>query len=90
MSTLRTERDQLADQELAPLLDGGGRQIPNGRLLEELIDSVGDRRNLWLEDADATGRLPLVRDGGGGRPVARFRPRRMVSPPIEPWIQMGH
>ena len=70
---LGAERDQLADQQLAPFLDGGGRQIPNRRLLEELVDGVGDRREFRLEDADAAGRLPLVGDGGGGRPVARVQ-----------------
>ena len=38
------ERDQLADQELAPFLDGRGREIPDRGLLEELVDGVGDRR----------------------------------------------
>ena len=46
------ERDQLADQKLASFLDGRGRQIPNGRLLEELVDGIealDDRRINGLE-----------------------------------------
>ena len=67
------KRDQFADQELAPFLDGRGREIPDRGLLEEPVDGVGDRGQLRLEHADSARRLPLVRDGRGGRPVTRVQ-----------------
>ena len=81
MPAMGAKRDQSADQELAPFLDGRGRQIPDRGLLEEPVDGVGDRGQLRLEHADSARRLPLVRDGRGGRPVTRVQtaPNRLAA-----------
>ena len=85
------EREQLAFQELPPFLDRGRGQIPNGRLLEELLDGRG-------RPSGSSGlRTPMRPDDchwwtmeEAAVQLLVFRLRRMVSPPIEPWTQMGH
>jgi hypothetical protein len=87
---LGAERDQLADQNLAPLLDGGGprfRTAASSRNWSTASASVG-----------SSGLTPPIRPDAchwwameeAAVQLLVFRLRRTVSPPIEPWIQIGH
>jgi hypothetical protein len=63
------EGQELALQEFPALLDRGGGQVPDGGFGEELLDCLGDGRDLGLEDANLAGGLALMHDRGGGGPI---------------------
>jgi hypothetical protein len=71
MPAMCAEGEKLAFKELPALLDRGDREIADRCLGQELLNGLGDRRQVRLENADAPGGLPLVHDRRRGGPVAR-------------------
>src|SRR3989442_7111225 len=85
------EREQLTDEELAPLADGFSRQVSGLGVGEILLDGFSDRRNVRRRFADLPAGFPVVDDLCGRRPVSGVC--RLIlthRPASDPWVQTGH
>ena len=90
MPAMRAEGEQLAFEQFAALLDRRGREIPNGGLVKNwstasvTVGKSGLRTPIRPDDCHWC----TIDEAAVQFPVLRLR--RIVSPPIEPWTQMGH